>query len=439
MLYSTFIQPFYSLVPFISIADLVQRFNESTQLALPGLTCSPEHTRSAGGSRRQSPRQYPSHDISDSDHSSRNRPRLRRGKTEQPSHRQRDASRPGLMSDGDRSYATNASRISSSSHLHRSVGESKNNDYPTVRPSMGSRAPSYTSNIPPRSGRASPKLRYPVVTHVQSLFDLEEGKPRVAGKGKSPRRPESTTPIVGKNVGRRSQSGTSRVNSIARHFDRLSREAEKERQKRISVVRGKRARPVSVTKAKVQVFDNLRDAFKDEFDTDSSEADNEEDELGSDDSLGSADEPISRTKAESFSNNSSPTRPIGSSVPMATSPSLLPEASLSKDDLVTMSPPIASETTTSILSDSKSEKSFTDRLKIELPSFETSAPLPSHPATPQVHTDTTTADEALGAVSASQTSDVETSTANEKSSLLKSLSGLWAFRAADFAPLEYPL
>lgn len=343
------------------------------------------------------------------------------------------------MSDGDRSYATNASRISSS-YLHKPAGESKNNDYLTARPSMGSRAPSYTNKVSPRSGKASPKLRHPVMTPIQSLFSLEEGKPRIAGKCKSPRYPESdrSTPIASKNSGRHSQGGTSRVISIARHLDRLSREAEKERQKRISVVRGKRARPVSVTKAKVQVFDNLRDAFRDEFDTDSSEADNEEDELGSDDSLGSADELI--PKAEPFSNKSSLTGPAGSSsVPVATFPSPLTETSVMKDDLSTSNPLIASATTPSIPSDSKSEKSFTDRLKIELPSFETSAPLPSHPATPQVHTDTTTADEALGAVSASQTSDIETSTANEKSSLLKSLSGFWAFRAADFAPLEYPL
>ncbi|KJE03355.1 1-phosphatidylinositol-3-phosphate 5-kinase [Cryptococcus gattii NT-10] len=374
-----------------------------------------------------------------SDHSSSNRRRLRRGRIEQLSHRQRNTSRPGLMSDGDRSYATNASRISSS-YLHKPAGESKNNDYLTARPSMGSRAPSYTNKVSPRSGKASPKLRHPVMTPIQSLFSLEEGKPRIAGKCKSPRYPESdrSTPIASKNSGRHSQGGTSRVISIARHLDRLSREAEKERQKRISVVRGKRARPVSVTKAKVQVFDNLRDAFRDEFDTDSSEADNEEDELGSDDSLGSADELI--PKAEPFSNKSSLTGPAGSSsVPVATFPSPLTETSVMKDDLSTSNPLIASATTPSIPSDSKSEKSFTDRLKIELPSFETSAPLPSHPATPQVHTDTTTADEALGAVSASQTSDIETSTANEKSSLLKSLSGLWAFRAADFAPLEYPL
>ncbi|KAE8538821.1 hypothetical protein D1P53_005186 [Cryptococcus gattii VGV] len=425
--------------PAPSIADLVQRFNESTQLALPELTCSPERSRSSGGSRRQSPRQYSPQDISDSDHSSSNRRRLRRGRIEQLPHRQRNTSRPGLMSDGDRSYATNASRISSS-HLHKPAGESKNNGYLTVRPGMGSQAPSYTNKVSPRSGKASPKLRHPVMTPIQSLFSVEEGKPRIAGKCKSPRYPESdrSTPIASKNSGRHSQGGTSRVISIARHLDRLSREAEKERQKRISVVRGKRARPVSVTKAKVQVFDNLRDAFRDEFDTDSSEADNEEDELGSDDSLGSADELI--PKPEPFSNKSSLTGPTGSSsVPVATFPSPLTETSVTKDDLSTSNPLIASATTPSIPSDSKSEKSFTDRLKIELPSFETSAPLPSHPATPQVHTDTTTADEALGAVSASQTSDIETSTANEKSSLLKSLSGLWAFRAADFAPLEYPL
>jgi 1-phosphatidylinositol-3-phosphate 5-kinase len=86
--------------------------------------------------------------------------------------------------------------------------------------------------------------------------------------------------------------------------------------------------------------------------------------------------------------------------------------------------------------------SFTDRLQIELPSFETSAPLPSVPVTPQLLTDT--ADEAkaanFGQVSQiSQMSESEMSSGGERSSILKTLTGLWAFRAGDYTPLEYPL
>jgi 1-phosphatidylinositol-3-phosphate 5-kinase len=97
----------------------------------------------------------------------------------------------------------------------------------------------------------------------------------------------------------------------------------------------------------------------------------------------------------------------------------------------------------SILSEGRSELSFTDRLQIELPQFETCAPLPSVPATTQPSADTgvLTADESarneLGQVS--QMSEGEMSSGGERSSILKTLTGLWAFRAGDYSPLEYPL
>ncbi|WVQ72779.1 hypothetical protein IAR50_002339 [Cryptococcus sp. DSM 104548] len=443
--------------PAPSIADLVQRFNESTKLAPPASSPTPktERPRSSGGSRRQSPRPHLI-DVSDSDHSPRARPKLRRGRTEQPVMRTGESSRHGLLSDGDRSYATNASRIPSS-YRHKSTGEGLGSDHLSItRPGMGSRSSSYNSQSASQVDISSPKLRQPTPSHAPlSPYPSSEGKPRIGGKGRTSRPPDPDrhSPSVSRTR-RGGQPGSSRVTSMARHFDRLSREAERERQKRISIVRGKRARPVSVTKAKVQVFDNLRDAFRDEFDSDSSEADNEEDELGSDDSIGSAGRPQKERRKSSPAKNrksSSPQKTLPlTDQPPASQP--LPAPVSKAVDLVESAPAEGSSKqeqaaaisssikTLSVLSDTKSEISFTDRLKIELPSFETSAPLPSHPATPHVSTDATTADEALGTFSASQASDVENGgTANEKSSLLKSLSGLWAFRAADLTPLEYPL
>jgi 1-phosphatidylinositol-3-phosphate 5-kinase len=100
----------------------------------------------------------------------------------------------------------------------------------------------------------------------------------------------------------------------------------------------------------------------------------------------------------------------------------------------------ASASAASVLSDVKSEISFTDRLQIELPSFETSAPLPSVPATPQLSADM--ADEGKTTMPLSQMSQMsesELSSGGERSSILKTLTGLWAFRAGDYTPLEYPL
>ena len=244
-----------------------------------------------------------------------------------------------------------------------------------------------------------------------------------------------------KTATRRSFAANSnRVTSIARHFDRLSREAERERQKRLSAVRGKRARPVSVTKATVQVFSNLRDAFKDESDTESSIADDENDEEDSGDNETST-QPGSPEKGARSRRRSSVrmSRPAGlTPVNPSTSTETLSTKSTSTDPVpVSASASSASVTGMSVMSEPKSEMSFTERLKIELPSFETSAPLPSVPVTPQLSTDP--ADDTKSAMSFSQVSDGELNPGGERSSILKTLTGLWAFRAGDYTPLEYPL
>ncbi|KAK0552680.1 Mitochondrial distribution and morphology protein 12 [Tilletia horrida] len=64
----------------------------------------------------------------------------------------------------------------------------------------------------------------------------------------------------------------SRVSTIARHFDRLSREAERERERnrQLMAIRSRRAQPVGVIQARVAVFSSMRDAVRDE-DSDSDE------------------------------------------------------------------------------------------------------------------------------------------------------------------------
>ncbi|WWC88696.1 uncharacterized protein L201_003609 [Kwoniella dendrophila CBS 6074] len=473
--------------PAPSIADLVQRFNDVTKLQPYDTMEVPERPTSAASIRRKG-RRSPHPEASDSDHSPKARPRMRRGRTEQPPVRYRDVNNKpsGLLSDGDRSYATNASRIPSSYGRNRSTAMASSDH---LRPGLKSRTLSYTGKISPRSprsARVSPE-RPPQhsTNHLTTGQHLNVGlppvevKPRISGKGKSPRAAEpssgGTSPNLVRTAARRTLANTSRVTSIARHFDRLSREAERERQKRISMVRGKRARPVGVTKAKVQVFDNLRDAFRDEFDTDSSEADNEEDELGSDDSAESTGQagvdedgqPKQRRKSSpaKSSRKNSPIKASKSLEPIPVevkspsdpssnttdaTPSQEPEENNNQTKEIPISGSGVSLATQSILSDTRSEMSFTDRLQIELPSFETSAPLPSHPVTPQLSTDNT-ADENGTTKNPnqhptisqmSQLSESEFSSSGggiERSSILKSLTGLWAFRAGDFTPLEYPL
>jgi 1-phosphatidylinositol-3-phosphate 5-kinase len=231
-----------------------------------------------------------------------------------------------------------------------------------------------------------------------------------------------------------------RVTSIARHFDRLQREAERERQKRVSNNRNKRARPVTVTKAKVEVFNNLRDAFKDEFDTDSSsEADNEEDdEMGGYESTES--KPGSKASSPTKSRQVSPKKKsIKTPQPVSVAANAEGEGQITTTpDYMTISASSSSATGQSGFSDQRSEMSYTDRLQIELPSFETSAPLPSMPVTPQM-SNTDTADEGGRYNVMSQMSEGEMSSGPERSSIIKTLTGLWAFRAGEFSPLEYPL
>lgn len=76
-------------------------------------------------------------------------------------------------------------------------------------------------------------------------------------------------------VARRSEHGPgtrSRVSTIAKHFDRISKEAERERERQHRLLlaqRAKRARPVAMTRARVEVFSSVREAVRD----DESEAD----------------------------------------------------------------------------------------------------------------------------------------------------------------------
>ncbi|SPO21186.1 probable FAB1 - phosphatidylinositol 3-phosphate 5-kinase [Ustilago trichophora] len=102
-------------------------------------------------------------------------------------------------------------------------------------------------------------------------------------------------------VARRSEHGPgtrSRVSTIAKHFDRISKEAERERERQHRLLlaqRAKRARPVAMTRAKVEVFSSVRDAVRDDEsepdsaaessdDDGASAADNESEDDDSDDS-----------------------------------------------------------------------------------------------------------------------------------------------------------
>jgi 1-phosphatidylinositol-3-phosphate 5-kinase len=382
-------------------------------------------------------------DASDSDIPQQQtiRPRLRRGKTDQPpTIRAREKVRPELASDAERSYAHNASRLLQPTLTRRATAMP---DRPISRRTNTNPSPGPSRGTSPERGTFRSRSPAPPMSRRPTSSSIESVKPRVAGKGKAVATDSPagrSAPSLSKATTRR-MLGTpgTRVTSIARHFDRLQRDAERERQKRVSNNRIKRARPVTVTKAKVQVFDNLRDAFKDEFDTDSSsEADNEEDEdVEGYDSTDSkpGSKASSPTKSRQLSPKKKPTL-TPESVAASTIDTLESETQ-STPDYMAISASSSLATVQSGFSDHRSEMSYTDRLQIELPSFETSAPLPSMPVTPQM-SNTDTADEG-GRHMTNHMSESEMSSGPERSSIIKTLTGLWAFRAGEFTPLEYPL
>lgn len=82
-----------------------------------------------------------------------------------------------------------------------------------------------------------------------------------SGKGNSKRVP----PAKGANV-----------TTLARQFERLSRDSEKAN-RRYAIMKGRRARPVASSKAKVEIFENILDAARDDSE-DGSEASSEADD-----------------------------------------------------------------------------------------------------------------------------------------------------------------
>lgn len=208
-------------------------------------------------------------------------------------------------------------------------------------------------------------------------------------------------------------SGTkSRVSTIARHFDRINREAEREREghRQMMANRARRARPVAVTNARVEVFSSVKEAVKDE-----SESSEDEDEAGNASHADAEDEGESDGDTSSKHTAKSPEPGQHSRMP-----SLQRAAAGDSENVeVTDCKEITSQdgsgkVVCTVEPSSEMESDVNSGLSIS----QISATLPSY-------------------LRGSFSSDAE-SGATERKSLLNTLSGL--FRGADSLPmLEYPL
>ncbi|CAK5280385.1 unnamed protein product [Mycena citricolor] len=145
---------------------------------------------------------------------------------------------------------------------------------PTVQSQESSRLPSPEKRSASGKGRgrqtSPPRAKPPSLVSTPNLPGSKSGRIRTPAA-----RPRDKTPARG-TPGMR--SGT-KVSNIAKHFERMGRDAERSKN-RYAIIRGKRARPVASARARVQVLESVKDAIRDESEesaSESSEADDEGD------------------------------------------------------------------------------------------------------------------------------------------------------------------
>ena len=195
----------------------------------------------------------------------------------------RPLERKPSASDFESSYAANVApryllhsrratrRISQSSRIPGPVGSS---NYTSRQHSPEKSTLPFDSDAATRTGIA--KGLIPSVIGR----GLAPKQSRNLGKDKSQLRSVSST--LGKGVATRrgvAPPGT-RVSNIAKHFERINKDNERAN-RRYAVIRGRRARPVASSRAKVEVLDSVNDAIQDE--SESSDSSSEADDEGGDD------------------------------------------------------------------------------------------------------------------------------------------------------------
>lgn len=327
-----------------------------------------------------------------------------------------------------------------------------------------SRSGSRSGRAPPSLSRGSSldhnsvitiKASRPSLSTASSTFSVRshKGKSKDVGRGyESSETTHSTKSSGAKALGlarpttssmskatRRVVSQTSghRVSTIANHFNKLSKENERERQRKLALFRGKRARPVAVAHPTIEVFDNVKDAAKEDSDDDdgarsSDGADDEDDDEHEEDSEGEDDPKASRSRSRS--RPSSPVRrardepSVASTKESFTYEGSAPPAASIADVLVR---PTAAESLAGDDAAAEAAPKSEDVPKVEVSEVDGAAEAEalSVPPSPLL-TD--------GFATMPRMSEGESS-GNERGSIIKAISNLWAYRGGDFTPLEYPL
>lgn len=201
--------------------------------------------------------------------------------------------RKGSISDFEQGYAANIapryitrSRRSLGTTIHNSripgpagVSESRES---SRRPSPEKRQ-GRVKGREVKFGRQSPP---PTSSKFASTTpsNLKGNKPRIPSRSRD-KTPARQSSIVGNKSTFRRPAGTpgSKVSNMAKHFERLGRDAERSRS-RYNVIRaGRRARPVASARARVEVLESVQDAIKDDDESSSSDSSSEADDEGGED------------------------------------------------------------------------------------------------------------------------------------------------------------
>ncbi|EJD52194.1 hypothetical protein AURDEDRAFT_181710 [Auricularia subglabra TFB-10046 SS5] len=188
-----------------------------------------------------------------------------------------------------------------------------------------------------------------------------------------------------------------KVSNLTRQFERMYKDSEK-LNRRYTVLRGKKARPVATARAKVEVFDNIEDAIRDMSDSDdsSSEADDEDE---------------GHVEGQADGARRSPAEPAAVADAVGTS-IIVNEPSPSAESTETPSPQVSPPEPTAdadsrALTPSKKEP---PQLSLQLPAYPPS-PLPPYFSD--------------GRSTSPPPSDLDSAPGNERHSFMRALSGFW--------------
>ena len=149
---------------------------------------------------------------------------------------------------------------------------------PIIESQDSSRRPSPEKRPSGPQGREQRPSRPPSPGKVSGLSNVKQTKNRVVSRSKDKSVARPPTAPAGRGTFRRPPpTPGSKVSNIAKHFERLGREAERSKT-RYAVIRGKRARPVASARARVEVLESVKDAIRDDSESSdsSSEADDED-------------------------------------------------------------------------------------------------------------------------------------------------------------------